>query len=152
MKFPHISLDGGPKFEMVCVEDFDEISPVLNEPLVYQRARVLCSYDAKDNSELNLVANEVSSMSFQRTIASIKYFTIHRLYLLPSVRRRTVTIWMENRDFWKDLFQKLSLKYWTIKRAETNFKKLRNNKSLWWTLSIINYYLMQLKKLYLRLE
>lgn len=27
-----------------------------------QRARVLCSYDAKDSTELNLIANEVGSM------------------------------------------------------------------------------------------
>lgn len=29
-----------------------------------QRARVLCSYDAKDHTELNLSANEVSSQSY----------------------------------------------------------------------------------------
>jgi hypothetical protein len=30
------------------------------EPSNYQRARVLCSYDAPNNTELNLIANEVS--------------------------------------------------------------------------------------------
>lgn len=59
--FPHTSLEGGPKYEMVYMEDMDEKTPVQNEPFVYQRARVLCSYDAKDTSELNLIANEVSS-------------------------------------------------------------------------------------------
>lgn len=29
-----------------------------------QRARVLCSYDAKDHTELNLSANEVSYLQF----------------------------------------------------------------------------------------
>ena len=51
-------------YEIVCSED-DENDPsrhrnIQTEPINYQRARVLCSYDAKDNSELNLIANEVS--------------------------------------------------------------------------------------------
>ena len=49
------------KYEIV-VDDEAESHRNINthpEPLHYQRARVLCSYDAKDNSELNLVANEV---------------------------------------------------------------------------------------------
>lgn len=57
------SLEGdGPKYEIVC-EDFETNSNGNTnhppEPLSYKRARVLCSYDAKDSSELNLVANEV---------------------------------------------------------------------------------------------
>lgn len=58
------SLDcDGPKYESVCVDDFESNRNIIvqAEPLNYQRARVLCSYDAKDNSELNLIANEVSS-------------------------------------------------------------------------------------------
>lgn len=62
-KFLHDSLEGdGPKYEIVC-DETDASSGSNNnlhpEPLSYVRARVLCSYDAKDNSELNLVANEV---------------------------------------------------------------------------------------------
>lgn len=47
---------------MVCVDDMVETrqNNAQQEPLDYQRARVLCSYDAKDISELNLIANEVS--------------------------------------------------------------------------------------------
>lgn len=60
-KFPHDSLDCG--YESVCVDDDSNRNlNVQAEPLNYQRARVLCSYDAKDNTELNLIANEVSLM------------------------------------------------------------------------------------------
>jgi endophilin-B len=58
------SLGGdGPKYEIVCPDD-DEYGQKNrhdpnSEPANYQRARVLGSYDAKDNTELNLVANEV---------------------------------------------------------------------------------------------
>lgn len=52
-----------PRYEPVAgIEDEYEMANNHNiqaEPLNYRRARVLCSYDAKDNSELNLVANEV---------------------------------------------------------------------------------------------
>ena len=61
------SLEGdGPKYEMVCVEDIDESRDdnAPHEPLNYQRARVLVSYDAKDSTELNLIANEVSETFF----------------------------------------------------------------------------------------
>jgi hypothetical protein len=34
-------------------------NPLSYEQFNFNRARVLCSYDAKDNSELNLIANEV---------------------------------------------------------------------------------------------
>lgn len=62
--FDWISLGGGgdaPKYEPVTLDDDSESNSynIQVEPLNYRRARVLCSYDAKDNSELNLVANEV---------------------------------------------------------------------------------------------
>ncbi|CRL07394.1 CLUMA_CG020367, isoform B [Clunio marinus] len=56
------SLGGdGPKYEVMCVDDEIDSNrnDIQTEPLNYQRARVLCSYDAKDNLELNLIANEV---------------------------------------------------------------------------------------------
>jgi len=57
------SLEGdGPKYEMVCVEEItgaNSNNTAQQEPLNYQRARVLVSYDANNSSELNLVANEV---------------------------------------------------------------------------------------------
>lgn len=59
------SLGGdGPKYEIVCADDDLESSrnDSQQEPSNYQRARVLCSYDAKDQSELNLIANEVRSL------------------------------------------------------------------------------------------
>lgn len=62
-----LSMDGdGPKYEVVIEDenDHNNLSNVPAEPLNYQRARVLCSYDAKDNSELNLLANEVRGRSF----------------------------------------------------------------------------------------
>lgn len=65
-QFSHASLSGdGPKYEMVCVEENNEgrDKNVPEEALNYQRARVLCSYDAKDNTELNLTANEVSCLT-----------------------------------------------------------------------------------------
>ena len=52
-----------PKYEIVVTDEEADSHRNINlqpEGLHYQRARVLCSYDAKDNSELNLVANEVS--------------------------------------------------------------------------------------------
>lgn len=51
-----------PKYEIVVTDEEAESNRNILQPegLHYQRARVLCSYDAKDNSELNLVANEVS--------------------------------------------------------------------------------------------
>lgn len=64
------SLGGGgdaPRYEPVGLDDDLEMTNNHNiqaEPLNYKRARVLCSYDAKDNSELNLVANEVSLVNF----------------------------------------------------------------------------------------
>lgn len=65
-----ISLENdGPKYEMVCTDDDDFAQRSRheqnNEPLNYRRARVLCSYDAKDNTELNLVANEVNLLIFK---------------------------------------------------------------------------------------
>ena len=59
------SLGGdGPKYEFVSMDDEEygeqHRSNKNSEPLSYQRARVLCSYDAKDNTELNLIGNEVS--------------------------------------------------------------------------------------------
>ncbi|XP_070503007.1 endophilin-B1 isoform X2 [Chironomus tepperi] len=50
-----------PKYEIVVTDEADSHRNINLQPegLHYQRARVLCSYDAKDNSELNLVANEV---------------------------------------------------------------------------------------------
>jgi endophilin-B1 len=53
-------LGGG--YEIVCADDsFDSNrNNVQQEPSNYQRARVLCSYDAKDQTELNLINNEVS--------------------------------------------------------------------------------------------
>lgn len=64
--FDCISLGGGgdaPRYEPVGLDDECESNSynIQVEPLNYKRARVLCSYDAKDNSELNLVANEVSN-------------------------------------------------------------------------------------------
>lgn len=52
----------GPRYEIVFDDDNESSrnSNAATEPLHYQRARVLCSYDAKDSSELNLIANEVS--------------------------------------------------------------------------------------------
>lgn len=38
--------------------------PVDLNGVQFRRARVLCSYDAKDGTELNLNANEVSNFSF----------------------------------------------------------------------------------------
>lgn len=53
------SLGGdGPRYEIVVDEDESSRHSNTSE-LHYQRARVLCSYDAKDSSELNLIANEV---------------------------------------------------------------------------------------------
>jgi hypothetical protein len=62
------SLGGdGPKYEIVCADD-DEFAQKnkhsQNSEPNYQRARVLCSYDAKDNTELNLVANEVCDLNY----------------------------------------------------------------------------------------
>lgn len=59
------SLGGdGPKYEFVSMDDEEygenHRSNKNSEPLSYQRARVLCSYDAKDSTELNLIGNEVS--------------------------------------------------------------------------------------------
>lgn len=55
------SLGGdGPRYEIVCTDDESSQGNSHQEPSNYQRARVLCSYDAKDQSELNLIANEVS--------------------------------------------------------------------------------------------
>lgn len=63
--FTKFSLGGSadaPKYEIVVTDDGEEQRHAnIAEPLHYQRARVLCSYDAKDNSELNLVANEVNN-------------------------------------------------------------------------------------------
>lgn len=59
-----------PRYEPVAFDDDVDMTNNHNiqvEPLNYKRARVLCSYDAKDNSELNLVANEVSK-SMQQMI------------------------------------------------------------------------------------
>ena len=61
-----------PRYEPVAgLEDEYEMANNHNlqtEPLNYRRARVLCSYDAKDNSELNLVANEVKIYWFFSSI------------------------------------------------------------------------------------
>lgn len=64
------SLGGdGPKYEFVSMDDEEygeqqHRSNIKSEPLSYQRARVLCSYDAKDNTELNLIGNEVSHREY----------------------------------------------------------------------------------------
>lgn len=54
---------GGPQPYVPVGLDDDENSAMLNNIDInssnYQRARVLCSYDAKDGTELNLTANEV---------------------------------------------------------------------------------------------
>lgn len=55
------SLGGdGPKYEIVCTDfEYELERQDTMEQMNYRRARVLCSYDAKDSTELNLVANEV---------------------------------------------------------------------------------------------
>lgn len=59
-----------PRYEPVALDDEHEMTNNhnRNEPLNYKRARVLCSYDAKDNSELNLVANEVNKLFFFKAL------------------------------------------------------------------------------------
>ena len=54
----------GPRYEIVCDIDSDSNKNLSSEPLEYFRARVLCSYDAKDHTELNLIANEVGIESW----------------------------------------------------------------------------------------
>lgn len=70
-----------PKYEPVGLEDESEPTNGFNiqvEPLNYRRARVLCSYDAKDNSELNLVANEVknANLKVNLNLFYVKYFQV----------------------------------------------------------------------------
>jgi endophilin-B1 len=53
---------GGPQpYVPVGIEDDNSTDNINNyaDSGIYQRARVLCSYDAKDGTELNLNANEV---------------------------------------------------------------------------------------------
>lgn len=51
---------GGPTpYEPVGIEDEKDHNTHPDGTSIMKRARVLCSYDAKDGTELNLTANEV---------------------------------------------------------------------------------------------
>lgn len=51
---------GGPTpYEPVGIEDEKDENSYPDGTKIMKRARVLCSYDAKDGTELNLTANEV---------------------------------------------------------------------------------------------
>ena len=51
-----LSLGG---YEIVCDEEETGAGANTSGQLKYRRARVLCSYDARDGTELSLQANEV---------------------------------------------------------------------------------------------
>lgn len=91
-----------------------------------RRARVLCSYDAKDATELNLTGNEVIVILIKNWKSQFNFYPFHphRLYSLANAVHRTWTTCTASRDCTKVLCLEHSWKSWT----KTTITNKRNDK------------------------